>query len=515
MLKKFLLHVFLMSAFLQVHLHTVAQRPLSAQNTIADSVVAYADFRNVANWFVASVPRQQPALFPEASFSGNITGRVNCARIAWYIIDPLFYDKNTSLIPPNILNDPNARSGFYVNQVYETVLFPDRIPLNDIPVNLAVLNLAFYPGEKGLFNFDAAPGAFSAGIDSSGHLKNPRTRWGGMMRAMYGYNYKFIDFWLMDPFVESPLNNGGQFYIQLGDISEEILENGVLDVETGDRGYDNMIDEAERMAFGPYLGTIASLFGQDSPAYTRAVADPSGDKYHYFRGSDYDQQLLGILDRYKFYNGPEGNSTMNMNEPFPTIAMTIPNSEDINRNSVLDTVEAYFQYKIDLVPSALITGNNHITESRTVRTTFINGVTDSVRWFHFQIPINVPDTIIGNFSQIGSARFMRIFLKGFNAETHLRFATFELGYMKERTYKDMISVYPNPTQGPVTVDFDNRTPRRIMLYDHAGRMLRDQTLSPVNGEKIALDLSALSDGIYLLRLFTDQETVVKKVVVEK
>ena len=36
--------------------------------------------------------------------------------------------------------------------------------------------------------------------------------------------------------------------------------------------------------------------------------DPAGDNYHFYRGYDYDEQRLGILERYKRYNGVEGNS---------------------------------------------------------------------------------------------------------------------------------------------------------------------------------------------------------------
>ena len=36
--------------------------------------------------------------------------------------------------------------------------------------------------------------------------------------------------------------------------------------------------------------------------------DPAGDNYHFYRGYDYDEQRLGVLERYKRYNGVEGNS---------------------------------------------------------------------------------------------------------------------------------------------------------------------------------------------------------------
>ena len=38
------------------------------------------------------------------------------------------------------------------------------------------------------------------------------------------------------------------------------------------------------------------------------AAAPSADKYHYFRGSDYDKERKTILERYKYINNPNGNS---------------------------------------------------------------------------------------------------------------------------------------------------------------------------------------------------------------
>ena len=43
-------------------------------------------------------------------------------------------------------------------------------------------------------------------------------------------------------------------------------------------------------------------------AYQNIYKDPSGDDFHYPRGSDYDFEKKSILERYKNYNGPDGNS---------------------------------------------------------------------------------------------------------------------------------------------------------------------------------------------------------------
>ena len=82
-----------------------------------------------------------------------------------------------------------------------------------------------------------------------------------------------------------------------------------------DVGYDGMDDEYERTFIPPnsltnssYLQQIESQFSNNSQAYLNAFEDPSADNFHYFRGSDYDQDELPILDRYKLINGSVVNS---------------------------------------------------------------------------------------------------------------------------------------------------------------------------------------------------------------
>ena len=63
-------------------------------------------------------------------------------------------------------------------------------------------------------------------------------------------------------------------------------------------------------------------------------------------------EQLGILDRYKKYNGQEGNSpTSEMStESYPTSGSTLPDMEDINRDNTLSETESYYQYKVSMRP---------------------------------------------------------------------------------------------------------------------------------------------------------------------
>lgn len=69
---------------------------------------------------------------------------------------------------------------------------------------------------------------------------------------------------------------------------------------------------------------------------------PSADKYHYFRGSDYDREQRSILDRYKYINNPNGNSVDAENSPekYSTAYKTQPDVEDINQDFTLNEYES-------------------------------------------------------------------------------------------------------------------------------------------------------------------------------
>ncbi len=195
------------------------------------------DLKNIGTWYMASTPQGQTTagLFPEAMPGTGLMYGYNRAKLAWYIIDPLFYDKNTSLMPPNVSNQ--QLSAQYVRQVWETEIFPNKQPLNGVPVNMAVLNMAYYPSERGAYNFDISPTTYSRGLSADGTLLNPESRWGGVMRKIEttdfdATNIQYIEFWMMDPFAYDSLNSG-QLYFNLGDISEDILRDGRKSYENG------------------------------------------------------------------------------------------------------------------------------------------------------------------------------------------------------------------------------------------------------------------------------------------
>jgi cell surface protein SprA len=439
------------------------------------------DLKTIQAWSIASTPQHQTAqgMFPEGAPGTGLAFRYNFARLAWYTIDPLF-TRVSSITPGHIRNDANQRSNHFVREVLESELWPNKESASGLPSPIPIMNLAFYPSERGPYNYDAAPSPFSRGMTQDGFLVDPATRWGGIMRGLpvtdfESANIEFIEFWMLDPFIYNPNHSGGYLYFNLGDVSEDVLRDGrksfenglpisadVVDVDTTiwgrvpkiqavvnafdnnpqsrqfqDVGLDGLSTEDERSFFADFLNTIAAMYGTASQAYQKAWEDPSADNFQYFRSSQFDAQETGILERYKRFNGLEGNSPTDAQspEPYPTAASTLPNTEDINRDGTLNETERYYQYRVSLKPQDMVIGKNYITDMVTASVRLQNNEVETVTWYQFKVPLRDPNRqAFGNIQDFKSVRFLRMFLKGFEEPFFARFATLELVRGNWRTY---------------------------------------------------------------------------------
>ncbi len=513
------------------------------------------DMKNIGSWFLASTPQNQtePTMFPEAAPNTGLRYGFNRSRLAWYVIDPLFFNNN-NLTPQHIINDVQQQSNHFVREILETEVFPNKETPNGQPMNIAVLNMAYYPQERGPYNYDVGGiSGISKGINADGTLKDPNTRWGGIMRAIQttdfeATNVEYIEFWMMDPFIYNPNHSGGQLYFNLGDVSEDVLRDGRKSYENGlptsgtvvnvdttiwgrvpemqalvntfdnnsasrqfqDVGLDGLRTDDERTFFGSYISDIASLYGTNSTAFLNANNDPSTDNYHYFRGSDYDQNQTSILDRYKMFNGMDGNSPTSDQSPeaYPTSATTLPNVEDINRDNTLSETERYYQYRVELNPNRMTVGQNYITDMYPAVVTLKNGNTETVKWYQFKIPIKSPDKVVGNIEGYNSIRFMRMFFKGFNEPVFCRFATLELVRGQWRKFNTTL-LSPGeyvPGDGFNETNFDvttvnieengKRTPVPYVMPPGIQREINLATtnLQKLNEQSISLKLCNLQDG---------------------
>ncbi|MGB0177761.1 MAG: cell surface protein SprA, partial [Owenweeksia sp.] len=439
------------------------------------------DIRNPRAWQLASVPGGQPELFPEADAS-DISYGYNRAKLAWYTIDPLFHGSD-SRTPSYIKSNPQLQSEQYTRAVYIKEVFPKLEVDKSQAQNIAVLDLAYYPEEKGPYNFDVEPNLpVSAGIDDQGNLRDPASRWGGIMRDLSSTNFEeqnieFIQFWMLDPFLEEGATDGGTLYFNLGSVSEDILKDGKQAIENGkpadgnlskldttrwgyapkvrppviafdndpasrniqDVGYD-LLSDAEEQNFTStsggqsYLNRIEQLYGQNL-AYNVAKADPSSDNFLYYRDPLYSES--DIRQRYKNYNNPEGNSDPTPIDGVSAFATNNPDIEDINGDQTLNTSETYYQYKVVLEPGQLDLSHPYITDIRDAESDPLpdNNKVLKSRWIQFRIPIFEPDRKVGPISDFRSIRFVRMFLKDFDEPVILRFARLELIRGEWRRYR--------------------------------------------------------------------------------
>ena len=514
------------------------------------------DLKGTTYWSLASTPqdyRLSMPLFPESAPGTQLAYGFNRARLAWYRIDNLFYSSDS---PRNITDED--RSHPYARRIAEQEVFPNKELAAGALTNIYELNLAYYPEERGPYNYDVAPTPYSAGLTAEGLLANPKSRWAGIMRKLdytdfETQNIETIEFWLMDPFIDNPNHTGGKLYINLGDISEDILRDGRKSFENGlptsdvvanvdttiwgrvpttqpivnafdndenarkyqDIGYDglssthNILDE--QSFFADYLDQIALLHGTDSRAYQMALQDPSGDDFHYYRGSDYDDADVKINDRYKYFNNPEGNSSVDADntESYSTAASSYPNVEDINRDNTLSEAENYYQYIIELDPAKMVIGENHIVDIQEAdNVQLANGKTTSCKWYQFRIPIREPDQTIGKLNGYQSIRFMRMFLNDFDEPIILRFATLELVYSTWRKYTESLlqpgdyatGTGANTSFSISTVNIEENGSRAPVPYVLPPGIEREQWYSTsssytqLNEQALALDIADLASG---------------------
>jgi cell surface protein SprA len=519
----------------------------------AQSTIDLASSLNA--WYLASLPHGQPSLFPESQATG-LKRAFNRAKTVWYRIDNIFYrqDANT---PTHIANDPMVNSDSRTRNVNYKDVFPQQDNQYGTLSNLQLLELAYYPKERGMYNYDT-----TSMIDADGHFTNPEDRWGGIMRAMTTTdfelaNIEYIQFWVLDPFNKdaedanpNTLMTGGDLYFNLGNISEDILpdsrksfENGLSptgtpnpnDMDTTlwaqvpnhqvtvnafdnnpasrinqDVGLDGFNNVAERAHFADFVSWVNNNTTLSPEAKAKLLKDPSSDDYNYYLDDNYDQLQMGVLDRYKKYNGMEGNSptpemydTMNT-KGYSTVGPRLdPDREDINQDNNLQETENYFQYKVSLRPQDMVVGTNYITN----RQEYVKGNGVKEYWYQFKIPVRDYQDKINGISDFRSIRFMRMFLKGFDEEVLLRFAKLELVRGEWRRFtQDLNQPGENVVTDPNLTKFDisavnvsensERSPINYVLPPGIEREIdpSQQVQRRRNEQSLSLEVCGLQDG---------------------
>ncbi|MBN1952955.1 MAG: cell surface protein SprA [Bacteroidales bacterium] len=422
------------------------------------------EMKYFSSWTLASAPKDNRD-FSWGDEDGLASG-YGRAKLAWYVVDPLFY-KNTGYNPGNDAIFEDLKS-HYARRVREKEIFPQRE--SDIPGQnfLTILNLAYYPDERGPYNYNP-------NLTAEAKLPNPEDNWAGVMRSISQTdfetsNIEFIEFWLMDPYLEDEEHTGGDLFIHLGEISEDVLRDSRKSFEGGlpadpsdlsdilitdwghipgqktylntfegeearpnqDVGLDGLNNENETNFFSNYLDNL------NASASEIVSSDPSGDDFRYYLNEEHDLNNHGIFERYKDYNNLEGNSpSLSGTSETTESNSNMPDIEDVNNDNTLNTVETYFQYRVSLRPGDLDEmGKNYIVDEIEVD---VDEFDIPVKWYQFKIPLDDWEKKVGDIQDFKSIRFMRIMVSGFEQNVFLRFATLDLVRGEWRRYTSEIA----------------------------------------------------------------------------
>jgi len=423
-------------------------------------------------WSLASKPEknQSNQIFAGAGANDDITNGYGRGLLTWYNIDPRFWGVG-GRAPQGITAE--SVSNHASRRVQLSEIFNNRDFVAGEQTFTNTFDISYFPQEKGPYNANPA-------------TETTAQRWAGIMRPISVSNFvnsniEYVEFWMMDPYADG--NNLGanpKLLLQLGNVSEDILKDGLMQYENGlptggipsttttsnwgiqpkqppilyafsseggdrtaqDLGYDGLNSDQEAMRFGnTFVNPVTNL------------SDPAVDDFVFYMSDKFTgSQASSIIQRYKYFRGPEGNSQSNSLE----VSSQTPDAEDINKDYNLDQTESYNEYVVKLDQASLSAGTgNYIVDQKTVQATFQNGKTDDVKWYLFRIPVSdFAKADAGgekNPSILNNVRFARMLLTGFDQTSTLRFGTMDLIRSDWRKYSKNIANYKNTENSPPTI----------------------------------------------------------------
>lgn len=513
------------------------------------------DLRQPTNqWYLSSIPQGQPTKFPEAT-SGGIVSGANRARLNWYRIDPLARTSTDQ-------SDP------YTSLVPQNEIFPNRFIQPNQRSDIQVFDMSYFPDERGAYNFDVPGGiaGLTRGVlptpnDSLSpvQLNDPETRWGGIMRAIttndfQTSNIEFIEFWMLSPFLDPTNafqadpdyeNKQGNLYLNLGNVSEDILqdsrrffENGLPgpanqqrpvdntvwgkvpvgqqitrafdnDPETRalqDVGLDGLTDAEEEVFYDDYLNAIGGLNQQAADLLRNDVAN---DNFRFY--GDGFGSTDRLRDRYRQFNNPQGNSGANEGTQLRQSGTNIPDAEDLDGDNTLNETESYFEYTVPIFADPSNPREIDQERARYITDRRVDNTSGRI-WYRFRIPLNQsiqPGVFeaINGIQNFRSIRFMRMYMKDFGAPTILRFATLELVRNQWRRYTRSLGA-PGELEALCNPDATNFQIDAVNIEENASKepfnytlplgIQREQSLGVFNAlqneQSLALRIDNLCDG---------------------
>lgn len=407
------------------------------------------------SWFLSSAPIG----FGGEKANNDLASGYKRAKLNWYTIDPIFYSSER----PGGISDDDV-SQYDTRRIFIDEIFPNTDVIEGQSQAIYSLDLSYYPDERGQNNYNPA----AAG---SNNLPNPTENFGGVMREINTTNFEqsnvqYIEFWVMDPYIydENTGLNNGSLTFNLGSISEDVLKDGRKQYENGmpKNGGPGSTLETE---FGRVPSSQSLVYAFDTegqqrknqdiglnglnntdeankfPAFS-GLDDPANDDYEYYLSRD-----GGVVDRYRRYNGTQGNSPTDVGQNNRGNT-TVPSAEDINRDNTMNTIDSYFEYEVPIYSGMSVDNNtssiagvneDYITDVRDINVTLQNGQEKQTRWVQFKVPLNTDSEYsVGGIADLRSVRFMRMFMSGFNQHVVMRFGTLDLVRGDYRKYNQAV-----------------------------------------------------------------------------
>jgi cell surface protein SprA len=500
-----------------------AQLIPGTSNIIDGEGTAYVDdFENTAtpyslmspqSWKLAAPPAGDPRFDPSGGKPLDLTSGYKRARLAWYAIDNQFHRENGRYKPKNI---PDEITNHYTRAIDPNEIFHNLEPQQG-QYWLTTFDLAYYPRERGQYNYN--PNLTSAGLLAD----DPTTNWGGITTAIRTEvdfdkaNIEYVEFWVMDPFlagengkvivqgdnVGESNTTGGKMIFQLGSISEDVARDSKHAFENGLPADGNLAAAASSNTWGYVTNQqfLTNAFdiepssranqdvgldglatskpaGQESEqtyfeqsfmsrlnAEARQVvlSDPSADDFKHYFDPEFEQTDAQILERYKYFNGMDGNSPVTTtSDDIARSASPTPDNEDLNADNTLSELEEYYEYDVELKPGKLEVGNEYIVDKVAAKDPKHAGV----NWYLFRIPVRDFENKVGNISGFKSIRYMRMILTGFQQPVVLRMSNFRMIGSRWRRYQ--ADLRGGGFQSDQEPDFNDFTVSVVNLEENGG-----------------------------------------------
>lgn len=282
----------------------------------------------------------------------------------------------------------------FIPYVNSREVYPDKETFSG-NANIAPFEINFDPGFRGIYNqnplfLDSINPEYAN--QTPIWTKDPINRgkiWGGFQRLLSSFNTNFdnenIEYLEIVMKLDA-YENTTRMYIDLGQVSEDIIPNGAMNTEdgstTGSPIPNNRIDPGEDTG----LDTLSNEREKATyPFPLNLEADPARDDYVFNFTAFDDQRKVSDFEKYNNY---EGNAALAEIGQFP-------DKEVLNENNgqVVSLDNSYFRYELNLNPDP--NRNPQIVGGA-------NG------WFLYRIPVRSPSSKVGNplFSNIQYARVM-------------------------------------------------------------------------------------------------------------